>query len=189
MAEALNLSGAAKPLPRRGVQDPIPVHIQKVCHSYGQGDLKKQILFDVSIDVEAGEIVILTGPSGSGKTTLLTLMGALRSTQEGSVEVLGHELRDASPADLVKVRKQIGYIFQSHNLLESLTCSQNVQLALQLHGIRAKERRGRAAEMLGAVGLGDRIDDRPGNLSGGQKQRVGRTCLTASSAKTSLCAA
>ena len=101
MAETLY---ATAPLAQTGVPDPIPVHIQKVCHYYGQGNLKKQILFDVSVDVEAGEIVILTGPSGSGKTTLLTLMGALRSAQEGSVEVLGQELRDASATQLVKVR-------------------------------------------------------------------------------------
>ncbi len=172
MTESLDHSRPPAAPARRGVVDSNLVHIESVCHYFGQGNLKKQILFDVSVNIEAGEIVILTGPSGSGKTTLLTLMGALRSAQEGSVEVLGHQLRGASAVELVKVRQQIGYIFQHHNLLESLTSSQNVQLALQLHGVGATERRARAVQMLEAVGLGDHIHDPPGKLSGGQNQRV-----------------
>lgn len=151
---------------------PNPIEIDEVCHYFGDGSLRKQILFDVSVSVAPGEIVILTGPSGSGKTTLLTLMGALRSAQEGSVTVLGQELRGASAKRLVSVRQQIGYIFQAHNLLESLTASQNVQMALQLHEVGARERRERAAEILREVGLGERIEHHPGQLSGGQKQRV-----------------
>ncbi len=103
-----------------------PIQLSAVNHYFGSGELRKQILFDINTDVKAGEIVILTGPSGSGKTTLLTLAGALRSAQEGSVQVLGQELRGASKKTLVGVRRHIGYIFQLHNLLESLTSSQNV---------------------------------------------------------------
>lgn len=87
------------------------VIIDTVNHYYGECDLRRQILFDVTAELDRGEIVILTGPSGGGKTTLLTLIGGLRSVQAGSLKVLGHELRGASEADLVNVRKKIGYIF------------------------------------------------------------------------------
>jgi putative ABC transport system ATP-binding protein len=149
------------------------VLVEHVNHYFGRGALRKQILFDVSATVQPGEIVILTGPSGSGKTTLLTLIGALRSTQEGSLRVLGRELRGASAADLVRVRKSIGYIFQAHNLLDSLTAGQNVQMAsLGERGPSRPAARARAAEMLRAVGLGNHIDHYPHQLSGGQRQRV-----------------
>jgi len=152
---------------------PAPIKVEGLNHSFGKGELKKQILFDVSTEIRAGEIVIVTGPSGSGKTTMLTLVGALRSAQEGSVRVLGEELLNAKPATLEKVRRQIGFIFQQHNLLGALTSLQNVEL-----GIRASrkfprsEHRNRARDILGAVGLGERINHRPDQLSGGQRQRV-----------------
>lgn len=82
-----------------------------VNHYYGKGQLRKQILFEISTDIQAGEIVIMTGPSGSGKTTLLTLMGGLRSVQEGSLNVLGQELYRASGVRLERLRKKIGFIF------------------------------------------------------------------------------
>ncbi len=106
-----------------------PIIVENLNHSYGSGELKKQILFSVSTEIRAGEIVIVTGPSGSGKTTLLTLVGALRSAQEGSVKVLGEDLLKAKPATLERVRRQIGFIFQQHNLLGALTALQNVELA------------------------------------------------------------
>jgi putative ABC transport system ATP-binding protein len=92
-----------------------PIAVQGLNHAFGKGALRKQILFDISIEIPQGEIVIVTGPSGSGKTTLLTLVGALRSAQEGSVRVLGQELCGAKPKVLEQVRKQIGFIFQQHN--------------------------------------------------------------------------
>jgi len=150
-----------------------PIRVQGLNHAYGRGELKKQILFDVGVEIASGEIVIVTGPSGSGKTTLLTLVGALRSAQAGSVEILGEQLRGARPATLEKVRRQIGFIFQQHNLLGALSALQNVEL-----GLRASRRyprsshRQKAREMLEAVGLGDRVDHRPEQLSGGQRQRV-----------------
>jgi putative ABC transport system ATP-binding protein len=150
-----------------------PIQLQGVNYYFGAGDLRKQILFDVSTDVAAGEIVILTGPSGSGKTTVLTLAGALRSAQEGSVTVLGQELRGATKRALVGVRRRIGYIFQQHNLLDSLTASQNVQMSLQLQdGMSRRDMRRKAREILEAVGLGERSEHYPNQLSGGQKQRV-----------------
>jgi putative ABC transport system ATP-binding protein len=150
-----------------------PIVLEDVSYAYGKGALEKQILFDIGTQIEGGEIVILTGPSGSGKTTLLTLIGALRSAQKGSVKVLGQELLKASEKALIKVRRQIGYIFQSHNLLDSLTIHQNVQMALQLGGVRGADARQRIAEVLQRVGLAEHEHKFPGELSGGQKQRAG----------------
>ncbi len=149
-----------------------PIRLENVNHYYGAGALRKQILHGISVELRAGEIVIVTGPSGSGKTTMLTLIGALRSAQEGSVRVLGEELRGASTRTLEKVRRDIGYIFQAHNLLDALTATQNVMLSLLLDRVGRSEARRRAREWLEAVGLGTRLDHHPSQLSGGQRQRV-----------------
>jgi putative ABC transport system ATP-binding protein len=147
--------------------------IRNVNHYYGSGALRRQILFDVSADILAGEIVIISGPSGSGKTTLLTLAGALRSVEEGDLRVLGHELRDAGNEDLVRLRANIGFIFQAHNLLEALTARQNVQMSLGLElGLSENEARARSEAVLREVGLGDHMEAPPSKLSGGQRQRV-----------------
>ena len=149
------------------------VKIDSLNHFFGEGKLKRQILFDVNLTLYSGEVVILKGPSGSGKTTLLTLIGGLRSAQSGSLEVLGEGLVGASKKKLVKIRRNIGYIFQAHNLLESLTARQNVQMSLELHqGIKVSEVKQRAIALLESVGLGEHVDYYPLNLSGGQKQRV-----------------
>jgi putative ABC transport system ATP-binding protein len=149
------------------------IRVQDLCHYYGKGKLRKKILYDINAEVFPGEIVILTGPSGSGKTTLLTLMGALRSAQEGSLEVLGEQLREAKPKKLESIRREIGYIFQAHNLLEALTVRQNVEMALYLHPEWKKPAaKKHAIEMLAAVGLADHVDKFASELSGGQKQRV-----------------
>ena len=153
--------------------DAAPIAIEGVNHYFGSGELRKQILFDIETEIRAGEIVIVTGPSGSGKTTLLTLIGALRTTQEGSLKVLDQELRGAVGRRLEGVRKNIGYIFQSHNLLDALTASQNVQMSLLLHSHESRRKVRQAADhMLRAVGLGDHVDHFPSRLSGGQRQRV-----------------
>lgn len=148
------------------------VEIQNLDHFFGQGELRKQILFGVNLTLTTGEIVIMKGPSGSGKTTLLTLMGGLRSPQSGSLKVFGRELYRANKQKLILTRRNIGYIFQAHNLLNSLTARQNVQMSLELHPFSEKEARKRSVEMLQAVGLGDHINYYPAQLSGGQKQRV-----------------
>ena len=149
------------------------VSIRNLNHFFGEGKLKKQILFDIDLTLNSGEVIILKGPSGSGKTTLLTLMGGLRSPQSGSLEVFGRELVGAKKDRLVKTRKNIGYIFQSHNLLMSLTAKQNVQMSLELHdGLKSSEIERRAIALLETVGLGEHINYRPQSLSGGQKQRV-----------------
>ena len=149
------------------------VSIRNLDFFYGRDELRNQILHGVNLDIRPGEIVLLTGPSGSGKTTLLTLIGALRSAQTGSVRVLGRELRGAARDQLAQARREIGYIFQAHNLLGSLTARQNVQLAAELRPeLSPAEVRLRAEEMLRRVGLGERLDYFPAKLSGGQKQRV-----------------
>ncbi|NJL49554.1 MAG: ATP-binding cassette domain-containing protein [Leptolyngbyaceae cyanobacterium SM2_5_2] len=131
------------------------------------------MLSDISLDLAAGEIVILEGPSGGGKTTLLTLIGALRSVQMGSLKVFGQELRGARKPWLIKTRQQVGFIFQHHNLLDCLTAWENVGTSLRLHRhIPKRAYRPRAVAMLNAVGLGDKVDAYPERLSGGQKQRV-----------------
>lgn len=150
-----------------------PIALEEVSYKFGKGALEKQILFDISTRIEGGQIVILTGPSGSGKTTLLTLIGALRSAQQGSVKILGQELLNAGNRALIKARRQIGYIFQSHNLLNSLTVHQNVQMALQLAGVRGREARDRIGSVLHRVGLAEHEHNYPAELSGGQKQRAG----------------
>lgn len=115
----------------------------------------------------------MTGPSGSGKTTLLTLVGGLRSAQEGSLTILGQEMRGTRKRQLMQVRRQIGYIFQAHNLLTFLTAKQNVRMSLELHNkYLEQDMDGLATNILNAVGLGDRIDYYADSLSGGQKQRV-----------------
>lgn len=149
------------------------VNIQNLNHFFGTGKLRKQILFDIDLTLNSGEVIILKGPSGSGKTTLLTLMGGLRSPQSGSLRVFGEELVGASKHKLVQTRRNIGYIFQSHNLLASLTAKQNVQLSLELHDhLHSSEIEQKAIALLESVGLGEHINYHPHNLSGGQKQRV-----------------
>ncbi|ACC80015.1 MULTISPECIES: DevA family ABC transporter ATP-binding protein [Nostoc] len=149
------------------------VNISDLNHYFGEKKVRSQILFDINFNIKFGEIVIMTGPSGSGKTTLLTLIGGLRSVQEGSLQFLGQELSGASNEQLVKVRRHIGYIFQAHNLLDFLTARQNVQMSLELHkNISEWEARSKSEAILNAVKLENRVNYYPSDLSGGQKQRV-----------------
>ena len=148
------------------------ISITHLNHYYGQGSLRKQILFDINLQIDRGEILIMTGPSGSGKTTLLTLMGSLRSLQDGSLSILGQDLLNASKEQMTLARRDIGYIFQAHNLLNFLTVYQNVEMALEIHAVTALEADTRIRNVLSAVGLEHRIDYYPSDLSGGQKQRV-----------------
>ncbi|ALF55992.1 ABC transporter [Nostoc piscinale CENA21] len=149
------------------------VDIKNLSHYFDKKILKNQVLFDINLNIQHGEIVTMTGPSGSGKTTLLTLIGGLRSVQKGSLKFLNQELSGASNDQLVQVRRHIGYIFQSHNLLNFLTARQNVQMSLELdNNIPKWEACKKAEAMLHAVKLGNRINCYPSELSGGQKQRV-----------------
>ena len=150
------------------------IRAEALSHYFGSGELRKQVLFENHLTVYPGEIIIMTGPSGSGKTTLLTLLGALRSVQQGNLEVLGQPLDGASPKAMEQFRRQVGFIFQAHNLFDSLNATQNVRMAIELcypHR-SAHDQTLAAEEILRAVGLENRLHHRPKQLSGGQKQRV-----------------
>lgn len=150
-----------------------PIVVRGLDHWFGEGEARKQALFDVSLAVERGRLTVLLGASGSGKTTLLTLMGCLRRVEAGSVVLLGTELAGADEAVLVACRRRLGFIFQAHNLHDSLTAMQNVRMGLEVHGRAAAAGwRDASAHLLTLLGLGDRLDYLPANLSGGQKQRV-----------------
>ncbi len=149
------------------------VAVQAVNHWFGQGSARKEALHDIDLKLERSSFTVLMGPSGSGKTTLLTLIGCLRAVQDGSLKLMGRELHGADDARLVAMRRRLGFIFQAHNLHESLTAEQNVMMGAQVHPGVSDEVAGRAAKhLLGLVGLEDRTDYLPANLSGGQKQRV-----------------
>lgn len=150
------------------------IDVRHLDHTFGIGELGKQVLFDNELVIHPGEIVIMTGPSGSGKTTLLTLIGTLRRVQSGGLWVLGQPLHKTSDRALVRLRQQVGFIFQAHNLFASLTATQNVRMALELvdRGHSRRDLSVRSQQMLAAVGLADRTEYKPKQLSGGQKQRV-----------------
>jgi putative ABC transport system ATP-binding protein len=148
------------------------LHIDGLSHSYGAGGLRRQVLFDVQAVLGRSEVAIVSGPSGSGKSTLLSLVGGLRPVQAGTIRVLGRELRGLTPSQLVAVRREMGYVFQSHNLIESLSALRNVALPLRHQRLSRSEAVRRAQDALGAVGLESALSARPGQLSMGQKQRV-----------------
>jgi putative ABC transport system ATP-binding protein len=149
------------------------ISVRALQHWFGEGEARKQALFDLDVDICAGELTVVMGASGSGKTTLLTLLGCLRSVQQGQVRLLGQELLGADEAALVRMRRRLGFIFQAHNLHDSLTALQNVRLGLEVHGGSAASQWRQAGEhMLGLLGLAERLDYLPAKLSGGQKQRV-----------------
>jgi len=153
--------------------DDCPISVAGLNHFFGTGEARKQALGDINLTIARGSLTILMGPSGSGKTTLLTLIGCLRKVQDGSVKLLGQELYGLQDAQMVMLRRRLGFIFQAHNLHESLTAAQNVLMGLQVHGPGDVIKQLNATNhMLEIVGLADRVDYMPGNLSGGQKQRV-----------------
>jgi putative ABC transport system ATP-binding protein len=155
-----------------GSQLPKTIKVAQLNHYFGEGDLRKQALHQNNLEVRRGEIVIMTGPSGSGKTTLLTLIGTLRTVQEGSLKVLGSELNGANRDLIGNLRREMGFIFQAHNLFESLTAFQNVNMAAELAGLDRAKSKERIDYLLERLGLGHRIHYKPKSLSGGQKQRV-----------------
>ena len=153
--------------------DDMIVEARGLNHWFGTGEARKQALFDIDLALPRGSLTVLMGPSGSGKTTVLTLIGCLRAVQDGSVRLLGHELNGAGEAELTALRRRLGFIFQSHNLHESMTARQNVIMGVQVRpGIPDSLAHKAAARALGLVGLSDRLDYLPANLSVGQKQRV-----------------
>lgn len=148
------------------------VMVEGLNHYYGEGEARNQVLFNNHIEIPAGQLVVMTGPSGAGKTTLLGLIGALRTVHEGKVAVLGRDLSRLGAGDLVDVRRDIGFIFQMHNLFEALSAFENVKMAAQLGEASKDEIRRRGTGILERLGLGHRIDYKPKFLSGGERQRV-----------------
>ena len=155
---------------------PALITVEHLDHAFEEAGAAKPVLHDINLSVQPGEIVILTGPSGSGKTTLLTMLGGLRAAQCGSLRILGAELLHADRATLTRLRRQVGFIFQAHNLLPYLTALENVRVGLEVHpdwlerGRPAMDER--CAALLAEVGLAERTGYYPEKLSGGQKQRV-----------------
>ena len=164
------------------------LRVRGVNHFFGTGDTRTQVLFDNTLEVMPGELVIMSGPSGSGKTTILTLIGGLRTLQEGEIEVWDasrgahRTLRGVSENELVNVRQLIGFIFQRHNLFDSLTAMQNIRMAQQLKGNGVGDADAGARDLLTYLLLGEKdltsksqkakFHHKPAHLSGGQRQRV-----------------
>jgi putative ABC transport system ATP-binding protein len=148
------------------------VRVEALNHFFGHGEARSQVLHDNDIEIGAGQFVVMTGPSGAGKTTLLTLVGALRSIQEGRIEILGHDLSRLGRRELVVTRRHVGFIFQMHNLFDALSAYENVMMAMQLGACPPAEMRRRGSAILQRLGLGHRIDHKPRSLSGGERQRV-----------------
>jgi putative ABC transport system ATP-binding protein len=151
---------------------PSTVRVENLNYFFGEGESRAQVLFDNRIAIEAGQLVVMTGPSGAGKTTLLTLVGTLRSVQEGRIDVLGQSLSELGRRELVAMRRNVGFIFQMHNLFDALSAYENVKMAMQLGDCPVAEMRERGTAILDRLGLGNRVDYMPRSLSGGQRQRV-----------------
>ena len=150
------------------------VQLQNVCKSFTKGDETITPLDDVSLEIHEGEFVSLMGPSGTGKSTLLNLVSGIDRPDSGSIVVDGTEVTKLTRSQLADWRAaNLGYIFQTHNLIPVLTAYENVELPTLLLKLSAAERRQRVALALEAVGLSDRADHYPRQLSGGQEQRVG----------------
>lgn len=149
------------------------VQIHGLSHVFGQRETAITVLRGVDMQLERGEVVVLVGPSGSGKTTLLTLIGCLRSVQTGEIDLLGTKLAGADEKSLATMRRNIGFVFQAHNLHRSLTALENVRMGLEVLGNQAMTNwQDSCMHALSLVGLDDRRNSRPDQLSGGQKQRV-----------------
>ncbi len=149
------------------------IHIRNVTKTYDMGAELVHALRSVSVDIEKNEYVAIMGPSGSGKSTLMNIIGCLDTPTSGLYQFAGENVSDMDDNELAEIRnKQIGFVFQTFNLLARSTALHNVELPLIYAGANSVERRQRAEQALIAVGLGDRMAHKPNELSGGQRQRV-----------------
>jgi putative ABC transport system ATP-binding protein len=149
------------------------IHCQNVVKTYGRGGARVVALRGVDLDVRPGELMMLVGPSGCGKTTLISVVAGILDQDSGACTVYGHDLHRMSPRDRTRYRGQaIGFVFQSFNLLPTLSAVENVAIPLLVAGVRRREALDRAARVLERVGLGDRTRSLPREMSGGQQQRV-----------------
>lgn len=151
----------------------IILQCQKVTKRYQQGDLDVDVLKGVDLTIEKGERVAIMGASGSGKSTLLHLLGGLEKSSSGEVVLDGENLNSISARKLSKLRnRSLGFIYQFHHLLGEFTILENVAMPLLIAGQTVKQARVQAIELLGRVGLGHRVEHKPGELSGGERQRA-----------------
>lgn len=147
--------------------------VRQVSKIYQNGAASVMAVNDVSLEVRSGEVILILGPSGSGKTTLLSIMGCLLRPTHGDVIIEGQDVSHLSDGELSRLRReQIGFVFQSFNLLNFLTVRKNVEVVLNLVGVRGRQARKHATEILRQVRLDHRLDFLPAKLSGGEKQRV-----------------
>jgi putative ABC transport system ATP-binding protein len=149
------------------------LELKNVHKIYNSSEIKVHAVNGITIDFEEGEFAAIVGPSGSGKTTLLNMIGGLDTPTEGEILVDKTDLSTLKSSQLIDFRmKNIGFVFQSYNLIPVLTASENVEFIMNLQKKSKQERKERTRELLTAVGLGDRLESRPSKLSGGQQQRV-----------------
>lgn len=149
------------------------IQIQDIKKVYRMGEQEVHALRSVTVDIQKNEYVALMGPSGSGKSTLMNMLGCLDTPSEGKYILNGSDVSNLTDDELAEIRnKEIGFVFQTFNLIPRLSSLENVALPLVYAGMRKSKRHERAQEVLESVGLGDRVDHKPNELSGGQRQRV-----------------
>ena len=149
------------------------IQIKDLTRFYQMGETEVRALNGVTFDVLENEYIAIMGPSGSGKSTLMNMIGCLDTPTGGEYILNNNRVSQMDDAELAEVRnREIGFVFQTFNLLPRTTCLANVELPLIYAGVKASERKERASEVLSKVGLGDRLDHKPNELSGGQRQRV-----------------
>jgi len=149
------------------------IEINDLHKIYNETEVEVKAVNGVDISFEEGEFAAIVGPSGSGKTTLLNMVGGLDTPTSGGIKIDGTRLETLKSSKLIDFRmKNIGFVFQAYNLIPVLTAKENVEFIMHLQGKSKSERDSRTKELLEAVGLGDRLNSRPGKLSGGQQQRV-----------------
>ena len=154
-------------------KDAVSVRTETVCKVYETDGLAVEAVRDVTLEIEAGEFVVLAGPSGSGKTTLLNLVGGLTHPTSGRVWIADREVTNMSERELARLRlERIGFVFQAFNLLPVLTAGENAEFTLLLQGVPESERRRLVSDVFKRIGIGGLEDRRPSKLSGGQQQRV-----------------
>ena len=149
------------------------LNMKNICKSYYMGDEELEVLHQVNLVVHSGEFLSILGPSGSGKSTMMNIIGCLDVPSAGEYFLSGNDINDLDEVELAKIRnKEIGFVFQSFQLLPRLSALQNVELPLIYSGASASQRKKRATEILERVGLSDKMRNLPNQLSGGQQQRV-----------------